>query len=290
MTLEIDAQPHRRLQRAARPRPSPRSGSAPCVSPAPADVSSAIAASRPGSRPAAAVPGCVDERRRARAALARPDAEPPLAPVVGDVQLAEERRVRPVVVALLVRRVREPVDRLLPPRVAGVGVERRCSCSSAAPSRCGPRRRPCRPRSCSCAASGRCGRPTWSGARTRSGCTCPSPTASCRGGSWSPSRPARPPAGAGRRPCSRGPRRSATARRGRRAAWSRARRPARRAARRGRASRPRTRSPPAPRRARRGTAAPSRTASCSATAPCSPRPPPRAPASASPAGRVETTR
>ena len=49
------------------------------------------------------------------AALAPGDAEPPLGPVVRDVQLAEERGVRPVVVARLVGRVLEPVDRVLPP-------------------------------------------------------------------------------------------------------------------------------------------------------------------------------
>ena len=63
------------------------------------------------------------QRRRAHAALACADAQPPLAPVVGDVQLTEERRVRPVVVTRLVRRVVEVVHGLLPPAVAGVALE-----------------------------------------------------------------------------------------------------------------------------------------------------------------------
>ena len=65
-------------------------------------------------------------------------AEPPLAPVVRHVELAEERRVRPVVVTRLVRRVVEAVHRVLPPAVVGVrvqtdaaaaaGPERACRC------------------------------------------------------------------------------------------------------------------------------------------------------------------
>ena len=187
----------------------------------PTDVSSVIGCIPARKPPCAGLDRGRVVGRRARPALARRDAEPPLAPVVGDVQLTEERRVRAIVVARLVRRVVEAVHGLLPPAVARVVHAGPCPCWSAAPSRCGPRRRPCRPRSCSCAASARCARPVVVRCSSPVRLYVPVPD----DGAAAPVVRAvdalrRRPAGAGRRPCSRGPRRSATGRPGPRAAWS----------------------------------------------------------------------
>ena len=113
----------------------------------------------------------------------RAGAEPPLAPVVRHVQLAEERRVRTVVVAGLVRRVVEAVHGVLPPAVVRVRVQAAAAEALLRRPALRPRRprdvgllhppvaarqaAPCRRRSCSCAACARCGRPSWSGASSR---------------------------------------------------------------------------------------------------------------------------
>ena len=211
------------------------------------------------------------------AALAGRDAEPPLAPVVGDVQLTEERRVRTVVVARLVRRVVEAVHGLLPPAVARVRVQAGARAGLLDPAVAAreqdlaalvhvvaqhlrvahaPRREVLGPGERERALRVRRVREAPVVRRRR--------------------RPGRPPAGAGRRPCSTGRRRSARARRGRRSAWTPARRSGPAAERRRRTSRRRSRWPRAPRRARRGSAARRRTASCWARGRCSPRPRPRA--------------